>query len=142
MTMMFAQAAPAPPKITTECDIASIALAWGHWFIVLAFVAAVVLTVASAIAAFRPPSEKTKVVGDKDWLDSLKGVLEALAKLPNWVAVLLAGLALLWIARDSAATCAAPKPSTPPAAGKATGQSGQQPAQPQQNQVEQNQAAH
>jgi heme exporter protein D len=43
-------------------------------------------------------------------LEALKGVLEALKGLPAWIAVFLAGLALLWIAARQPEACA---PSCP-----------------------------
>lgn len=43
-------------------------------------------------------------------LEALKGLLEALKGLPAWIAIFLAGLALLWIAGEKPEACAPPPP--------------------------------
>lgn len=86
----------ADPAVSAE--VASFALFWGKWFIRLSFAGAVLSLALAGLAAFRDP--KASFTGDKpsDILNALKGVLEALAKLPLWVAIFLAGGALLWMA--------------------------------------------
>jgi hypothetical protein len=104
--------ASASPAALDHCGrVAGLALAWGERFIILAFFAALAFIVADFIVKVRkPPSTKGSGVPDKSWLDALKGVLDALANLPGWVTIFLAGFLLLWIARDPA-SCIAPKPS-------------------------------
>ena len=113
MTNEIDMIASMPPEIVTRCaSVADVALYWGKAFIILAFVAAIAFILADLIARLWPP-ESGKGSGplpDKSWLDALKGVLEALAGLPGWVAIFLAGFLLLWIARDPA-SCLVPKPS-------------------------------
>ena len=91
---------------------------WGKAFVLLAFVAAIAHIVISSIVAIieakKARSGERQSVAAEKFLDSLKGVLEALANLPAWVAIFLAGLALLWIAQEYAGKCA-PGGAPPPA---------------------------
>jgi hypothetical protein len=73
----------------------------------VAFFAALVQTAVAAYVDYKKAEDagedKKKGFGI---LDPLKGVLEALAKLPGWVTIFLAGLALLWISGGPPGWCA------------------------------------
>lgn len=136
--MMTNQVGPIPvlsPEILKQCEsVAQVALTWGKYFIILAFFAALALIITEMIARLRQPaSTRVDALPDKDWLDALKGVLEAVANLPTWVAIFLAGLALLWLGREPAEHCVAPPKSSPAAAQPAKGAA--QANSPQQNQT-------
>jgi len=117
--------AEVPSKVLTLCDnIADFAYDWGSWFIIVSLLVAVGLAVVEGIVRLRPPTGTAKAIGDADGLpkllEALKGVLEALAKLPVWVAMFLAGFALLWLALEAPKKCPANrngvetnKPATP-----------------------------
>ena len=51
-------------------------------------------------------SAKADGVDPVELLEALKGVLEAIKGLPAWIAVFLAGLALLWLASEQPEACA------------------------------------
>ena len=135
MTNQVEQFQVLPPEILKQCEsVAQVALTWGRAFIILAFVAALALIVTELIARLRQPTTtRVDVLPDKDWLAALKGVLEAVANLPIWVAIFLAGLTLLWLAREPAEHCVAPPKSSPAAAQPAKGAA--QANSPQQNQM-------
>ena len=82
-------------------------------FIGLAFFAAIAYVIVYSIVEIRGAKTQTddpaKLTAWDKVLDSLKGVLEALAKLPHWVAIFLAGLALLWMAGQRPAVCQPPE---------------------------------
>ena len=106
--------ADVPPKILTLCDnIADFAYDWGSWFIIISLFVAVGLAIVEGIVRLRPDKGTTKMSAGADGLsktlEALKGVLEALAKLPVWVAMFLAGFALLWLALEAPDKCL-PKP--------------------------------
>jgi hypothetical protein len=94
-------------------DLVAFGYKWGGAFIIASFWFAVNGTAATNVMAvykaFKTPSGGGKGSGDPgNWakfLDALKGVLEALAALPAWIAIYLAGLALLWIAGHHAGIC-------------------------------------
>lgn len=104
-------------------------LAW--WFLVGALLAAAVETgvalwsklVAARSAPRADPSRATDADSVAKLLEALKGLLEALTKLPAWVAIFLAGLALLWMAGQRPEICVPqvgaetprPAPPAPPA---------------------------
>jgi hypothetical protein len=99
MSIIIDMAATDP---AVSAELARFALDWGKAFVVLSFVAALVGLVLAAIAAVKAPKDGANVVADSAaaaaFLAALKGVLEALVKLPGWVAIFLAGCALLWFA--------------------------------------------
>jgi hypothetical protein len=100
------------PPVPDQCkELVTFGFNWGRAFMVASFFFAVVgtlLTLAiTLIKAWKP--DQPKLGADPDawakFLDSLKGVLEALAALPAWIAIYLAGLALLWIAGHHSGIC-------------------------------------
>lgn len=44
-----------------------------------------------------PPAEGDEAGGGTPVLEALKGLVEAMAKAPSWIALFIAGIALLWI---------------------------------------------
>ena len=110
--------ADVPPKVLTLCDnIAKFAYDWGSAFIIVSLFVAVGLAIVEGIVRLRKPAGDAGIAADADGLtktlDALKGVLEALAKLPVWVAMFLAGFALLWLALEAPNKC----PPSPDKAG-------------------------
>jgi hypothetical protein len=114
MTNALVSIALLAPPVPDHCkELATFAFNWGRAFIVASFVFAVVGTlltlIITLIKAWHP--DKPKLGADPDawakFLDSLKGVLEALAALPAWIAIYLAGLTLLWIAGHPSGICPA-----------------------------------
>lgn len=87
-------------------DISTFALGWGKWFIRLSFLGATIALVAPFVVAAIEAIKKKKsgerafsaITDASTFLEALKGVLEALSKLPAWIAIYLAGYALLWLA--------------------------------------------
>lgn len=86
-----------------------------RWFLIVALVVAVLetgLTLWSKVAAARaaPEGSPARAAADSaaiaKLLEALKGLLEALTKLPAWIAIFLAGLALLWISSQQPDACA------------------------------------
>jgi hypothetical protein len=77
------------------------------FFIAVALVAAIAHVIVYSIVELRPKQEPPpkSLVGFDKVLEGLKGVLEALANLPHWVAIFLAGLALLWMAGQRPEVC-------------------------------------
>ena len=98
-----------PPETVAFCTRhAEFAFKLGRWFVYLALAIAVVETLAAIALAFMKPSTgpaARDAGAAAKLLDALKGVLEALVKLPRWVAIFLAGLALLWIAGERPGLC-------------------------------------
>ena len=103
-----------PPSASDACkDLVTFGLHWGGRFIIASFVFAVLGTLLSiivgAVKAWKGPTDPAKPRSDDTgwtkFLDALKGVLEALAALPAWIAIYLAGIALLWIAGHPASIC-------------------------------------
>ena len=88
--------------------IAGFAYDWGRPFVIAAFFLAIAETIAVLVIRFIQARKKDSATliaeGDTKFLEALKGVLVALAGLPAWVTIYLAGLALLWIAMR-AGTC-------------------------------------
>jgi hypothetical protein len=69
-----------------------------------------------ALRVSRQVSAPTAIADADSWarfLEALAKLLETLTKLPAWVAIFLAGLALLWIAGQQPEGCKAP--ALPPA---------------------------
>jgi len=104
-----------PPETVAFCTRhAEFAFKLGRWFVYLALVIAVVETLAAIALAFMKPANgpaPANADAAAKLLEALKGVLEALVKLPRWVAIFLAGLALLWIAGEGPGLC---DPAPPP----------------------------
>ena len=102
--------------------LGSFALDWSDWFLW----GALAVGAAEIVVTLHLLVWKAKH-GDKDepkpftggaaaaFLTALKGVLEALKGLPAWVAIFLAGLALLWMAGQRPDICK-PLPAPPPTA--------------------------
>ena len=120
------------PDVVTLCErLAESAFFWGRAFIILSLAAAAVqglVIVALAVLRWDGQGDTRSLTDPVKLLDALKGVLQALAALPAWVAIYLAGLALLWIALEAPKKCdvpapggggqtqqPAPAPTTPPA---------------------------
>ena len=104
------------PGIAELCNrYAWLAYDVGRVFLYLAIAFAVAETIAALwIKARTPPSGETKTLTPINAiLDALKGVLEALKDLPAWIAMFLAGVALLWMAGQRIEK---PCPSPPPPA--------------------------
>jgi hypothetical protein len=110
-------AAISPEALAWCGNYASFALTLAEAFLILAFLVALIETgcalwaklqaargvpavVPRAVAAAVPEVDPVKL------LEALKGVLEALKGLPAWVAIFLAGLALLWMAGQKLEICA------------------------------------
>ena len=111
MTNDIANAVSIPPEMVNHCAaLADFTFYWGGWFIRVAFFAALAYLligiIGQAIAWFKALKDRLKdvearsLVLDAGSLTALKGVLEALVNLPAWVAIFLAGFALLWMAQD------------------------------------------
>ena len=96
-------------------NLAEFAFRLGRLFIWVALLAAVAHVIVQSIVALRGGETKApaQLTGIDKVLEALKGVLEALAKLPHWVAIFLAGLALLWMAGQRPEACKAPEPAPP-----------------------------
>ncbi|HET9638677.1 MAG TPA: hypothetical protein VFP12_05685 [Allosphingosinicella sp.] len=116
----ISNAAAIPPEVAAWCaNYAGFTLTLAKAFLVLALLVALVET-ALALWTKLQAVRKAPAVAERSLaesavdpvklLDALKGVLEALKGLPAWIAIFLAGLALLWIAGQE------PKACTPPAA--------------------------
>ena len=91
--------------VVADPEVAEVARTWGKNFVILSFGAVVIMVVLdafAAVAAMRNSDGKTDQKLNVDEapkiLEALKGVLEALSKLPKWVAIFLAGYALLVLA--------------------------------------------
>lgn len=102
-------------------DYSELALDLARWFLIIALVVAVVETLIALWAKFESARNSdaaarrvTTAAANADpaaWaklLEALKGVLETLKGLPAWIAIFLAGLALLWIAAKRPETCPQP----------------------------------
>jgi hypothetical protein len=140
-----------PPQVAAWCaDYAGFALFLAEAFLVLALVVAVVETgialwakfvatrpgpVADRMAANAalPPVDPIKLI------EALKALLETLKGLPAWIAIFLAGLALLWMAGQTPDICTPPGPSqasqprAPANSGRQTGSAGNTQAAAQSN---------
>ena len=83
-----------------------------HWFLVIALVFAVTETAASVWVKLHPRTPdgegRRTVAGPMlgPIVEGLAKVLAALKDLPAWVAILLAGLALVWTATSAPGLCA------------------------------------
>ena len=107
--------AATPPAPTGPChDLVVFGYKWGGWFIVASFWFAVFGTaltmLITVVKAWKGPTDPAKPRNDPGggwtkFLEALKGVLETLATLPAWIAIYLAGLALLWIAGRHSGLC-------------------------------------
>ena len=90
------------------------------YFIILAFVVALAETALALWAKFQAsritPQADAKFAPDPEGLakllDALSKLLSTLKDLPYWIAILLAGLALTWIAASATTVC---KVGVPPA---------------------------
>ena len=114
MGLNIGAAAVSLPFICTSNLVFIAALA----FVGLALLAAIAHVIVYSIVELRKsrasgPKPAIGPSGFDKILESLKGVLEALAKLPHWVAIFLAGLALLWMAGQRPGICAPPQASPP-----------------------------
>jgi hypothetical protein len=117
MNITNAVAAIPPDVAVWSTDYANIALFMAQLFLGLAFAVAVVETGlalwAKVLAARRGPvivenaTTETVVpaVDPVKLLEALKALLETLKGLPAWIAIFLAGLALLWIAGQKPEIC-------------------------------------
>ena len=103
-----------PPPAANACkDLLTFGYDWGRAFIIASFLFAVIGTAAGIFLAlwkaWKGSGGSEKLSADQEawakFLDALKGVLQALAALPAWIAIYLAGLALLWIAGHPASIC-------------------------------------
>ena len=102
-----------PPSTGDACkELVAFGYEWGGWFIVASFWFAVIgtaVTIILGVVKAWQPGGSTRTVPDPGawakFLEALKGVLEALAALPAWIAIYLAGLALLWIAGHHSGIC-------------------------------------
>jgi len=103
-----------PPPASDACKgLVTFGYNWGRAFIVASFLFAVVGTAAGIFVAlwkaWKGSGGGANLAADPDawakFLDALKGVLQALAALPAWIAIYLAGLALLWIAGHHSGMC-------------------------------------
>lgn len=96
-----------------------VTLGLGILFLVGALAAAWIETIALIKAKREAAEEAKRVAADKaertepaldaadpvELLEALQGVLEAIKGLPAWIALFLAGLALLWLGSDLPTTC-------------------------------------
>lgn len=101
-------------------DYSEFALGLAKWFLIISLVVAVVETAIALWAKFESARKSdaaargvTASAGADPaaWaklLEALKGVLETLKGLPAWIAIFLAGLALLWIAARRPEACPQP----------------------------------
>jgi hypothetical protein len=141
MNNMSNAAAAVPPEAVAWCgNFAGFALVLAQAFLILALIVALVETAISLWAKLQA-ARKAPVVADTaateelpgdavKVLEALKAVLEALKGLPAWIAIFLAGLALLWMAGQKPELCAS---SGSPNAGTTTNRTisnGQNPARP------------
>ena len=97
-------------------NLAEFAFRLGRLFVWLALLAAITHVIVYSIVELRksrtkPAAQTIAPVGIDKILEALKGVLTALASLPHWVAIFLAGLALLWMAGQRPEVCPAPAPA-------------------------------
>ena len=86
--------------VAANPDITGFALGWGKAFIRLSFAGALLSLAVIAYDAFKPRKDDRRDRGADSTsaiLTALAAVLEALGKLPAWVAIYLAGFALLWL---------------------------------------------
>ncbi|HEY5710653.1 MAG TPA: hypothetical protein VIT38_02060 [Allosphingosinicella sp.] len=112
-----------PPGVADWCgNYAGFSLAMAKAFLIIALIVALVETVVVLLpkirAAFEAPAAAkvltesvVPAVDPVKLLEALKGVLEALKGLPAWIAIFLAGLALLWMAGQKPEICAPAGPS-------------------------------
>lgn len=116
----MSNSAAIPPEVTAWCtNYAEFALWLAKGFLLLAFAVAIAETalalwakwkaaqqgpvvVETAAAAALPAVDPVKL------LEALKALLETLKGLPAWIAIFLAGLALLWMAGQKPELCAPP----------------------------------
>jgi hypothetical protein len=102
------------------------ALSLSKWFLALALLVAVIETALLLAAKLKallekpPASDPTRAKTFTDagidpvkLIDAVKGLLETLKGLPAWVALFLAGLALLWVAAVESQTCKPIIPNQP-----------------------------
>ena len=98
-----------PPETLALCQqIAQSAFWWGRAFIGLSIIGAILQIIVAFVVGLRRNDDKPKpesVTDPAALLNALKGVLEALASLPVWVAIYLAGLALFWVAMEAPKSC-------------------------------------
>lgn len=107
-------------NLTAWCDTYGwVTLGLGTLFLVAALVAAWVETLALLKAKREAAEEAKRVAAEKaagtktaldaadpvELLEALQGVLEAIKGLPAWIALFLAGLALLWLGSDLPKAC-------------------------------------
>ena len=112
-------AIPLSQSIVDFCSgYASLSFGFARWFLFAALVALIaetLLALWSKFAAARatpqadPSRTATDLTAAAKLLEALKGLLESLTKLPAWVAIFLAGLALLWMAAQRPEICQAPQ---------------------------------
>jgi hypothetical protein len=129
---------PLPAEVIAWCsDYANFALGIGKWFLILALLVALIetgLLVAAKVKALLAKPAETQTDDVKNLragldpiklIEALKGLLETLKGLPAWVAIFLAGLALLWIAGEQPEACSPQQQSAAPAgANTGSGRSG------------------
>jgi hypothetical protein len=110
-------AAATTPSEAAHCcaNYAGFALTLGEAFLILALLVALVETAlalwAKLQAARKGPEVAQKGIANPavdpvKLLEALKAVLDALKGLPSWIAIFLAGLALLWMAGQRPKNCA------------------------------------
>ncbi|MEA3064234.1 MAG: hypothetical protein QOJ27_669 [Sphingomonadales bacterium] len=108
-----------PPEVALWCaNYAGFALTLAKGFLILAFLVALVETALALWAKLQAAKKGPQVaqtamaesaVDPVKLLEALKALLETLKGLPAWVAIFLAGLALLWIAGEKPKACAPPE---------------------------------
>jgi len=120
MSNMSNAAAAVPPETAAWCEnFSGFALALAQAFLILALIVALVETAiglwAKLQAARKAPDavkaaegQEALAVDPVKLLEALKAVLEALKGLPAWIAIFLAGLALLWMTGQKPELCPAP----------------------------------
>jgi hypothetical protein len=85
-------------EFSTLVDMANVTL----WAAIVAAIIITALTIVERLASLwkrrTSPSEAGGSVVEGSFLDSLKGVIGALAAAPAWFAILVAGVLLLWCA--------------------------------------------
>lgn len=102
-------------------DYGNFALDLAKWFLILALAVALIETALllwgkiKALLAKPQDAGADKIADSVDpvtLIKALKDLLETLKGLPAWVAIFLAGLALLWIAGEQPAACKPERPQT------------------------------
>lgn len=120
MNNMANAAAVIPPEAAAWCDnFAGFALTLAQAFLILALFVALVETAIGLWAKWQAARKAPVVVKEGaispltaaetvKVLEAVKAILEALKGLPAWIAIFLAGLALLWMAGQKPELCTLP----------------------------------